>query len=104
MPWFLLQAALLFAFIWMEAAGKSLTMWLTIYGFAMVGLGFLFRERTSRLLGLGVLSACTLKLFLWDLRGLQGLARVGSFIVLGIVLIAVSFVYTRFKERMGRLL
>ena len=104
MPWFFMQASLLLAFIWMEAAGKSLTMWLTIFGFAMVGLGFMFRERVARLLGLGVLSACTLKLFLWDLRGLHGLARVGSFIVLGVVLITVSFVYTRFRDRMARLL
>jgi hypothetical protein len=104
LPWFALQAILLFGFLWMEAAGTSLTVWATGYGFGMVGLGFLFRERVARLVGLGILSACTLKLFLWDLRGLQGLSRVASFIVLGIVLITVSFVYTRFKERIEKLL
>jgi hypothetical protein len=104
LPWFVMQAALLMAYIWVEASGKSLTVWATLYGFGTVGLGFLYRERLARLLGLGVLSACTLKLFLWDLRGLHGLARVGSFIVLGIVLISVSYVYTRFKERLEHLL
>jgi len=104
MPWFAMQAILLFAFLTMEASGTSLTVWATAYGSGMVGLGFAFRERVARLVGLGILSGCTLKLFLWDLRGLQGLSRVASFIVLGVVLITVSFVYTRFKDRLERLL
>jgi hypothetical protein len=104
MPWFAMQAILLFLFLWMQADGTSLTVWATAYGFGMVGLGFAFRERVARLVGLGMLSCCTLKLFLWDLRGLQGLSRVASFIVLGVVLITVSFVYTRFKDRLEKLL
>lgn len=104
MPWFIMQAVLLATFILYEASGTSLTVWATLYGFGMVGLGFAVRERLARLLGLGILSACTLKLFIWDLRGLQGLPRVASFIALGVVLITVSFVYTRFKDRLERLL
>ncbi|MBL0313743.1 MAG: DUF2339 domain-containing protein [Holophagaceae bacterium] len=104
MPWFIMQATLLAGFIWQEATGTSLTVWATLFGFGMVGLGFSFRERIARLLGLGILSACTLKLFIWDLRGLQGLPRVASFIALGVVLITVSFVYTRFKDRLEGLL
>ncbi|MBL0212173.1 MAG: DUF2339 domain-containing protein [Holophagaceae bacterium] len=104
MPWFIMQAVLLAAFIWQEATGTSLTVWATLFGFGMVGLGFAVRERLARLLGLGILSACTLKLFIWDLRGLQGLPRVASFIALGVVLITVSFVYTRFKDRLESLL
>jgi uncharacterized membrane protein len=104
LPWFILQAVLLAAFIWQEATGTSLTFWATLFGFGMVGLGFTVRERLARLLGLGILSTCTLKLFIWDLRGLQGLPRVASFIALGVVLITVSFVYTRFKDRLENLL
>ncbi len=103
-PWFVLMAGLLIGYIWIEVSGTALTVWLTGYGFGMVALGFMFRERIGRLLGLGMLSACILKLFLWDLRGLEGLARVASFIVLGIVLIAVSYVYTRFKDRVEKML
>ena len=104
MPWFIMQAALLATFILYEATGTSLTVWATLFGFGMVGLGFAVRERLARLLGLGILSTCTLKLFIWDLRGLQGLPRVASFIALGVVLITVSFVYTRFKDRLESLL
>jgi len=81
-----------------------LTVWLSAEGLAIVGLGFLAKERLSRLTGLLMLSFCILKLFIYDLRDLTGLARIGSFIVLGLVLIAVSFAYTRFKERLQEIL
>ena len=103
-PWFAAQAILLFGFIWVEASGTLLTVWLSVLGLGMVALGFLFKERVARLTGLGILSACILKLFFYDLRGLTGLSRVASFIALGLVLVLVSFVYTRFKERMEKFL
>lgn len=100
LPWFIAQAVVLFAFIWVEVSGTELTVWLSAFGLGMVGLGFLVQERLGRQTGLGILCACILKLFLYDLRGLSGLPRVLSFIVLGAVLIAVSYAYTRFKERL----
>jgi len=104
LPWLAVQAVLLFGFIWVEDSGTRLTVWLSLYGLGMVTLGFLFQERLARLVGLGMLTACILKLFLYDLRGLSGLPRVLSFIVLGLVLVVVSFTYTRFKERLEGLL
>jgi uncharacterized membrane protein len=104
LPWLLIQALLLFGFIWVEASGTQLTVWLSAFGLGMVTLGFAFQERVARLTGLGILSFCILKLFIFDLRGLTGLPRVLSFIVLGLVLISVSYVYTRFKERLDKLL
>lgn len=103
-PWFAAQALLLFGFIWVEVSGTELTVWLSGYGLGMVVLGFALQERVARLTGLGMLSVCILKLFLYDLRGLTGLPRVLSFIVLGMVLIVVSYTYTRFKDRLEMLL
>ena len=102
-PWFSVFALLLLAFIWTRASGTVLTAWLSAYGLGIVILGFVLRERVARLSGLSLLSACILKLFFVDLRGLTGLPRVLSFIVLGVVLILVSLGYTRYKERMERL-
>jgi len=103
-PWLLAQTILWIAFIWVEASGTELTVWLSALGLGLVALGFVFQERLARLMGLGFLSSCILKLFFYDLRGLSGLPRVFSFIVLGLVLVVVSFVYTRFKERLEKLL
>jgi hypothetical protein len=98
--WLLGLLALLTAHFWVEASGKLLTICWSLEGLAAVGLGFIVAERWARLAGLSLLSFCILKLFVYDLRGLEGLARILSFIVLGLVLVGVSWVYTRFKERL----
>jgi hypothetical protein len=102
--WFAALVALLTSFIWVEAEGTILTVFVSIEGLALVALGFLAKERLSRLTGLLMLSFCILKLFIYDLRDLTGLSRILSFIILGLVLIAVSFAYTRFKERLQEIL
>jgi hypothetical protein len=98
--WLLGTLALTTAHVWVEASGKILTIGWSLEGLAAVGLGFLVSERWARLAGLSLLSFCILKLFVYDLRGLEGMARILSFIVLGLVLVGVSWVYTRFKERL----
>ncbi|MBI3130873.1 MAG: DUF2339 domain-containing protein [Acidobacteria bacterium] len=98
--WLLGLLAMVTAYFWVEASGKELTIWWSLEGLAAVALGFMVSERWARLAGLSLLSFCILKLFVYDLRGLEGMARILSFIVLGLVLVGVSWVYTRFKERL----
>lgn len=98
--WLLALLGLATTYFYVEASGKSLTICWSLEGLAAVGLGFMVSERWARLGGLGLLSFCILKLFIYDLRGLEGLARIFSFIVLGLVLVGVSWVYTRFKDRL----
>ncbi len=102
--WLLAMTTLVTAAIVVEASGTAMTVWLGAEGLAVVTLGIAVRDRVARLLGLGLLSFCILKLFLYDLRGLTGLARILSFIVLGAILIAVSYAYTRFRERLKEVL
>jgi uncharacterized membrane protein len=45
-----------------------------------------------------------LKLFLYDLRHLETLYRILSFIVLGVMLVSMSWIYTRFRDRLRRYL
>jgi uncharacterized membrane protein len=44
------------------------------------------------------------KVFSYDLRQLDALPRIASFIVLGALLIAVSFGYSRYREKLSRFL
>lgn len=104
LAWLLATTSLATAAIVVEANGTAMTVWLGGEGLAVVALGIAVRDRSARLLGLGLLSFCILKLFVYDLRGLEGLARIGSFIVLGVILIAVSYAYTRFRERLKEVL
>lgn len=97
LAWLAGFSALLTGTIAVHAEGTALTVWLSIEGMVLVALGFVMRERLARVAGLSLLSGCVLKLFVYDLRGLTGVPRILSFVVLGLVLIAVSFVYTRFR-------
>jgi hypothetical protein len=66
--------------------------------------GFVARERVLRLSGLALLFLCIAKVFVYDLQQLEALARIVSFVVLGLVLLAVSWIYTRYREQIRRLL
>jgi hypothetical protein len=100
----LLATALLAALIFHEVTGSVLTV---AWGAEAVGLlaaGFALRDRVLRLTGLAMFFVCTAKLFFWDLRNLETLPRIVSFIVLGLLLVAVSWVYTRFRDQVQKFL
>jgi hypothetical protein len=101
----LVVATLLLAFLIVDTASPTVvTLAWGFQGAALLTGGFLMRERTLRLLGLGLLFFCILKLFVYDLRQLEALARIVSFVALGLVLLAVSWIYTRYREQIRRLL
>jgi hypothetical protein len=87
-----------------EVGAGLLTLAWALQGAAVLAAGFLMRERVLRLSGLALLFVCILKLFAYDLRQLEALARILSFVVLGLVLLAVSWIYTRYREQIRRLL
>jgi len=100
----LLAASLAAALIYHEVSGSVLTIAWGLEGVALLGAGFPLRDRVLRLAGLTMLAACVAKLFAWDLRNLDTLPRILSFIVLGALLVGVSWVYTRFRESVQRYL
>ena len=73
-------------------------------GVALLTAGFPLRDRVLRLSGLALFLVCLLKLFLYDLNQLETLYRILSFIVLGAIMVAVSWIYTRFRDRVQRYL
>ena len=96
----LLLAILLFD----EVSGGPLTMAWAMEALALLAVGFPLRDRLQRLTGLSLFLLCVLKLFLYDLRELQTISRILSFIVLGLILVGVSWMYTRFRDRIQRYL
>lgn len=61
-------------------------------------------ERNFRLAGLGLLLLCAAKILLVDVWRLQGNDRYLTLIVLGAALLLVSFLYTRYRERIRQYL
>ena len=99
-----LGAALLAAVLYNQVSGPMLTVAWSIEGVALLVVGFMTAERVMRFCGLGFLLCCILKLFVSDLSSLQGLPRIASFIVLGVLLMAASWLYTRYREQLKRIL
>jgi uncharacterized membrane protein len=50
-------------------------------------------------MALVLLSLTTLKVFFWDLSSLDRVYRIVSFIVLGAILLAVSYLYQKSQQR-----
>jgi hypothetical protein len=64
-------------------------------GFAAILVGLIRRKRTLRLGGLAVLALAVGKVFLVDLAQLESIWRVGSFLAIGLLLLAGAFAYQR---------
>jgi len=100
----LLAMLLLAILLFYEVSGGTLTMSWAVEALALLGAGFPLRDRVQRLSGLTLFLVCVLKLFLYDLRALETVNRILSFIVLGLILVGVSWMYTRFRDRIQRYL
>ena len=79
-------------------SGNVLTIAWAIEGLAVTAAGFLLRERTLRLSGLGLVVLCLVKGIVVDLAGIDPIFRILSFIVLGAILVGISFAYTRYRD------
>jgi hypothetical protein len=95
---------LLTVLIYQEAPGRLFTVLCGIEGAVLLAAGFILTERVFRLSGLALFLLCLARLFFYDLRRLDTGSRILSFIVLGVVLLIASWVYTRFREKLKNLL
>jgi uncharacterized membrane protein len=82
----------------------SLSVIWTIYGGALLVLGIVKRARLLRVMALALLAVTIIKVFLIDLSSLRTIYRIISFVVLGGVLLAVSFLYQRYRKPLEELL
>ncbi len=88
------------ALLWLvgELMPKDLTTlgW-GVAAFGLFALGFAVHERWYRLIGLAVLAMTLVRLVFIDLAGLPPNQRILTFILLGVMLLTVSYIYTRLR-------
>lgn len=77
----------------------SLSLVWAAYGGAMLAYGHVRQNQLLRVLALLLLIATTVKVFFLDLSELERFYRIVSFIALGLVLLAVSFLYQQRQRR-----
>jgi uncharacterized membrane protein len=73
-------------------------VWL-LYSAILMVLGFMRRARSLRIISFALFGLSILKIFVYDLSFLDTLYRIFSFIGLGVILISISYLYTRYKEQ-----
>jgi hypothetical protein len=83
-----------------SAAQLSLSLFWAAYGLGGVCVGIWKRLRLVRLFAVGLLLLSIVKVVLYDLSSLDTPYRIVSFFALGVVLLIVSLLYTRFEERL----
>jgi uncharacterized membrane protein len=76
----------------------SLSVLWALYASFLTGVGIAKRIRRARILGIAILGGAVLKVFFMDLSFLEPLYRIISFIVLGLLHLAVSYGYNRFRH------
>lgn len=82
-----------------DAGSAAVSVTWALYAGALLAIGISKRLRAARLGALGLLAATLIKVVFSDLANLDQLARIASFIALGIVLMSGAWAYHRFAAR-----
>ncbi len=83
---------------WGLARDLSISSFWMAYAAVLLSLGFWLRQAPVRWTGLGMALIAAGKVFLYDLSQLSELYRILSFVLLGVVLLALSFRYQRWRR------
>jgi uncharacterized membrane protein len=83
-----------------SARQLSLSIFWSVYALGGLSAGIWRRNRPVRLFAMGLLYLAIGKVFIFDLSFLEQPYRIVSFFGLGLILLLVSLLYTRFEERL----
>jgi len=81
----------------------SISILMAVYALMLIMLGVLTKSSINRLLGLILIALCIVKLYLSDVWELGYLFRIVAFVGLGVLLLAVSYLYSRFRPVIEKL-
>lgn len=83
-----------------KAGGFYLTASWSALALVLFVCGMVLRERVYRWLGLAVLGCALGRIVIFDVWKLESLYRILSFMALGIVLLVLGFVYSKYQEKL----
>lgn len=72
-----------------------------LFASVLMAVGFARASRAARFASFGLYGLTLMKVFLFDMSELQTIYRVVSFLMLGLLLVIASFVYSRFRSRIA---
>ncbi len=99
--YYLIGGVLLTTLILMlELKGGLISAAWAIEAIAILIAGFRYELSFVRKVGIGLLLLTIVKVFIFDLAGLETLYRIMSFMVLGAILMGASFLYSKYKDKL----
>jgi uncharacterized membrane protein len=75
-----------------------LTIVWALCSFGLMWLGMRFRNKTLRIISLSVFCLALLKLFFFDIADVSEGGKIAAFILLGVLLLTISFMYQKLKK------
>jgi uncharacterized membrane protein len=81
-----------------SVASTSISVLIAAYAVALVAAGVFQRHAPTRLLGAALIGLVVGKLYLYDVWLLGQFYRMAAFAILGVLLLAVSYFYSRFRD------
>jgi len=82
----------------------TVSILLALYGVVLIAIGVATRTAFNRLLGLGLIGLVIAKLYVADFWILGKVFKIAAGLGLGVLLLLTSFLYSRFRVRIERLL
>ncbi len=73
-----------------------------IYAALVMIMGFVYRRASFRRIALGVLALCTARVLVVDIRNLETIYQAFALLVLGLCLVAIAWLYSRFSSQLRR--
>ncbi|MCM2326200.1 MAG: DUF2339 domain-containing protein, partial [Candidatus Woesearchaeota archaeon] len=99
-----LASILLFSSVMIEMEEYWISIGWSIVALSLIGYGIMHRSRHYRVQGIIIFSITIFKVFIYDIRNLELIYRTVSYIALGFILLLVSFLYTKYKDRFSKIL
>jgi len=81
------------------ASGFYLTASWSLLALGLFSAGLFLRERMYRWVGLGILACALGRVVIFDVWKLEAIYRILSFMALGIVLLVLGFIYSKYQEK-----
>ncbi|MFA5793659.1 MAG: DUF2339 domain-containing protein [Candidatus Brocadiia bacterium] len=79
---------------------RTLSVEWAVYALALLVIGIARKSALVRWLSFVMFGVTIVKVFLFDMAGLEPIYRITSFMILGIILVGVSFLYQKFYKRL----
>jgi len=83
--------------VWQYGKAGLTALW-GICSFALMWIGMKYKQKTLRIISLTLFTIVLLKLFIIDISGISEGGKIFAFILLGVLLLVVSFMYQKLKK------